>query len=37
MIERALISDLQGKVDLDFAPHGLTCRIELPMEALRAA
>jgi PAS domain S-box-containing protein len=35
MIERALIADLQGKVDLDFAPQGLICRIELPMDALR--
>lgn len=37
MIERALISDLQGKVDLDFAPQGLTCRIELPIESVRAS
>jgi PAS domain S-box-containing protein len=36
MIERALSSDLRGKVSLDFAPEGLRCRIELPSEALAA-
>jgi PAS domain S-box-containing protein len=36
MIERALSSDLGGKVNLDFAPEGLRCRIELPSEALAA-
>ena len=37
MIERALTADLRGKVDLDFAPQGLTCRIELPMDTLQPA
>jgi PAS domain S-box-containing protein len=34
MIERALTSDLQGKVALDFAPDGLRCVIELPRDSL---
>lgn len=34
MLERAVTSDLQGKVDLEFPPDGLKCRIELPVAAL---
>jgi PAS domain S-box-containing protein len=34
MIERALTSDLQGKVALAFEPEGLKCVIELPRESL---
>ena len=28
MIERALAADLAGGARLEFAPHGLVCRIE---------
>jgi PAS domain S-box-containing protein len=31
LLERALASDLQGEVTLDFAPQGLTCLIALPL------
>ena len=31
LLERALASDLEGDVTLDFAPEGLTCAIVLPL------
>jgi PAS domain S-box-containing protein len=31
LMERAVASDLKGKVDLDFAPEGLTCTISFPL------
>jgi PAS domain S-box-containing protein len=31
LLERALASDLQGEVSMDFAPQGLTCTIALPL------
>ena len=33
LLERALASDLKGKVRMDFAAHGLTCDIALPLDA----
>jgi PAS domain S-box-containing protein len=36
MLERAIGADLQGAVELDFAPTGLRCAIELPLAALAA-
>ncbi len=32
LLERALASDLRGDVRLDFAPQGLICEIEVPLE-----
>lgn len=32
LIERSLAADLQGKVRIDFAPMGVVCTIEAPME-----
>ena len=35
MLERALASDLGGKVEIDFAPEGLVCTIEAPLPRAR--
>jgi PAS domain S-box-containing protein len=32
LLERALTSDLRGKVQMDFAPKGLRCEISFPLE-----
>ncbi|MCG7391762.1 PAS domain-containing protein [Microvirga sp. ACRRW] len=32
LIERSLASDLQGNVQIDFAPSGVVCTIDAPME-----
>jgi two-component sensor histidine kinase len=32
LIERSLASDLQGDVTVDFAPTGVVCTIDAPME-----
>jgi PAS domain S-box-containing protein len=32
LLERALASDLQGSVELNFAPAGLTCQITVPLD-----
>jgi PAS domain S-box-containing protein len=37
LLERALASDLQGEVALDFASTGLTCEIAVPLQATAAA
>jgi two-component sensor histidine kinase len=34
LIERCIKGDLDGKLDLDFNPHGLRCRMTIPMPAL---
>ena len=31
LLERTLASDLQGRVDVDYEPTGVTCLIEMPM------
>jgi two-component sensor histidine kinase len=36
LLERALASDLTGKVHLDFAAEGLTCIIVLPLDQCMA-
>jgi two-component sensor histidine kinase len=33
LIERVLAADLAGRVEMDFAPNGLTCSIILPLDA----
>jgi two-component sensor histidine kinase len=34
LIERSLKGDLGGAATLDFAPEGLTCRIEAPLKGV---
>jgi two-component sensor histidine kinase len=35
MIERALASELRGKVELQFLPEGLRCLVEAPLPDVR--
>ena len=34
MIERALASDLDGKVEIAFRPEGLRCHLNAPLSAI---
>jgi two-component sensor histidine kinase len=36
LLERALASDLNGKVQLDFAPEGLKCVVAVPLHEATA-
>ncbi|MBV8393954.1 MAG: sensor histidine kinase, partial [Alphaproteobacteria bacterium] len=35
MIERGLATELQGSARIDFAPQGVVCTIDAPLEAIR--
>ena len=37
LLERALASDLGGRVDLDFQPSGLLCRMRGPLARISPA
>jgi PAS domain S-box-containing protein len=34
LLDRAVAADLQGDVSMDFAPQGLTCTIDLPVDSI---
>lgn len=36
LIERSIVGDLRGTINKDFAPEGLSCRIELPLATSHA-
>lgn len=35
LIERSLAAEFGGKVAIEFAPGGVVCRIEAPLDAMR--